>query len=177
VTRWEGDGCERGRTLADRPAGVVHSHGPPVRKEPAMRLPVRPALSLAALLVGLPAAAAERPYGIDKRVPWDASRVVGSPDPPPPYRVVRAFPKLDVPCPIAVAHEPGTKNLLLVHQHWPWGGAGRILRIPDDDNVKDPEVLISPDGIAYGVAFHPDFEKNGYLYVGLNGPMQPQKGE
>ena len=28
------------------------------------------------------------------RTPWTTSRVVGSPDPPPPFRVVRAFPNL-----------------------------------------------------------------------------------
>ena len=28
------------------------------------------------------------------RVPWTTSRVVGSPDPPPPFKVVRAFPNL-----------------------------------------------------------------------------------
>src|SRR5579884_1371016 len=141
-----------------------------------MRLPFR-AAALAAVLLVRPAAAAERPYGIDHRVPWDTSHVVGAPEPPPPYRAVRAFPNLKVPCPIAVAREPGTNNLLLVHQLWPWGGEGRILRIPDDDAVREPELLLAPDGIAYGVAFHPDFEKNGYLFVGLNGPMHPKPGE
>jgi hypothetical protein len=28
------------------------------------------------------------------RTPWTASRVVGTPDPPPPFKVVRAFPDL-----------------------------------------------------------------------------------
>src|SRR5262245_7676543 len=35
-----------------------------------------------------------KPYGIDKRVPWTTSRIKGSPEPPPPYRTVSAFPKL-----------------------------------------------------------------------------------
>jgi glucose/arabinose dehydrogenase len=115
---------------------------------------------------------AVKPFGIDKRVPWTTSHVVGSPNPPPPYRVVRAFPKLKVPTPIAVAREPGTDNLLLIHQDWAWGGAGRILRIKDDDNVTEAEQLLKVDGIAYGLAFHPDFEKNGYVYVGSNGPYE-----
>ena len=120
-----------------------------------------------------PAASAPttRPFGIERRVPWTTSRVVGSPNPPPPYRVHRAFPHLKVPCPIGVAHEPGTDNLLLIHQLWPWGGAGQILRIKDDDSVDKYELLLKVDGIAYGVAFHPDFLKNGYLFVGCNGPL------
>ncbi len=122
-----------------------------------------------------PAATVERPFGLDKRVSWDTSHVVGTPEPPLPYRVRRAFPKLTIPCPIAVAHEPGTSNLLLVHQLFPWGGAGRILRIPDRDDVDKAETLLAPDGIVYGIAFHPDFTKNGYLFVGSNGPMKGKK--
>ena len=132
---------------------------------------------LLAGVLSLPAAApratgrlAEKPFGIQRRIPWTTSRVVGSPNPPPPYRVRRAFPKLKIPSPIGVAHEPGTDNLLLLHQLSPWSGAGRILRIKDADRTDNYEVLLKVDGIAYGVAFHPDFLKNGHLFVGSNGP-------
>src|SRR4051794_39341346 len=77
-----------------------------------------------------------RPFDVNRRVPWNDSRVVGSPNPPPPYRVRRVFPKLQLPCPIGVAHEPGTDNLLLIHQAVPWGGIGRIVRIKDDQKVE-----------------------------------------
>src|SRR5262245_2763092 len=33
-----------------------------------------------------------RPFGLSKRVPWTA-RITGSPDPPPPYRLDRVFPR------------------------------------------------------------------------------------
>src|SRR3954464_5700688 len=102
-----------------------------------------------------PAATRTPAFNLDKRVPWTTSRVVGSPEPPHPYRAVRAFPKLQIKPPMGVAREPGTKNLLLIHQHWPWGGGGRILRIKDEDTAEKPDVLIDIDGIAYGVAFHP----------------------
>ncbi|HVR87094.1 MAG TPA: PQQ-dependent sugar dehydrogenase, partial [Planctomycetota bacterium] len=114
-----------------------------------------------------------RPYGLDRRIALLSSRVIGSPDPPLPFRVVPAFPKLKVPCPIAVAREPGTDSLLLVHQLWPWGGAGKILRVRDDPETDVAEELLSLDAIAYGVAFHPDYLRNGYLFVGSNGPMAP----
>lgn len=48
------------------------------------------------------------PHGIARRVPLTTSKVAGSPDPPLPFRVVRAFPKLKVAFPIAVAHQPGS---------------------------------------------------------------------
>src|SRR5262249_38411002 len=77
--------------------------------------------------------------------------------------------------PIGVAHEPGTDNLILIHQLVAWTGAGKILRIKDDPNVEKAEVLLNVDGIAYGVAFHPDFLKNGYMYVGWNCPLSGRK--
>ncbi|HYG76416.1 MAG TPA: PQQ-dependent sugar dehydrogenase, partial [Planctomycetota bacterium] len=70
--------------------------------------------------------------------------------------------------------EPGTNNLLLLHQLWPWGGAGRLLRIKDDKDVSDYQVLLAPDGIMYGIAFDPQFEQNGYMYIGWNGPLSQQ---
>src|SRR5207248_2495023 len=93
-----------------------------------------------------------KPYGLERRVPWTTSHVVGSPDPPLPYRVRRTFTRLKVPCPIAVAHEPGSDRLLLIHQMSPWSGQGKILRIKDDPDVEQAEELLAIDGIAYGVA-------------------------
>jgi len=119
---------------------------------------------------GRKTAPAPRPFAVDKRIPWTTSRVVGSPNPPPPYRVKRAFPDLNIPCPIGVAHQPGSDRLILINQLRPWSGAGRVLRIKDDPAARDAEELLAVDGIAYGVAFHPDFAKNGYFYVGSNGP-------
>ncbi len=109
------------------------------------------------------------------RAPWDTSHIVGSPDRPPPYRVVRTFPKLKVVCPIAVARQPGSDRLLLIQQMQAWTGHGRLLRVKDDPDADSFEVLLTLDGIAYGMAFHPDFAKNGYLYIGDNGPMTGTK--
>ena len=51
---------------------------------------------VAGLFVCLVGLAAEPPQAAAPRVrtPWTTSRVVGSPDPPPPFKVVRAFPNL-----------------------------------------------------------------------------------
>jgi glucose/arabinose dehydrogenase/mono/diheme cytochrome c family protein len=135
----------------------------------ALALPQRPPA-----LQGVSAAAApaeEKPFGLSKRIPWTTSKVVGSPEPPPPYRVRRTFPNLKVVYPIAVAHEPGTENLLLVHQLVGWVGAGRILRVKGGGAADQAEVLLSFDRTIYGLAFHPDFLKNGYIFVGANGPV------
>src|SRR5438874_10679691 len=81
-------------------------------------------------------ASTDRPYGIDKRIPWTTSRVVGSPNPPLPFRAKKAFPKLKILCPIAIAREPGSNRLLIINQSAAWSGASKIYRIPDEPNAE-----------------------------------------
>ena len=50
---------------------------------------------------------AGKPYGIERRLPLTTSRVVGSPEPPPPFKVVRAFPNLKFEHPLLMARAPG----------------------------------------------------------------------
>jgi glucose/arabinose dehydrogenase len=145
-----------------------------------MRLPTCLLLLVAGISLGTLAAAPEqpapagggKPYGLEKRIPWTTSKVVGSPNPPPPYRVKRTFAKLDVKCPIGVAREPGSDRLILIHQHWPWGGSSRLLRIKDDPDTDQQQVLLDSEDIIYGVTFHPKFADNGHVYVGSNGPAK-----
>src|SRR5437879_200510 len=103
------------------------------------------------------------PVGIEKRLPLTTSHVAGSPNPPLPFRVKPAFPKLKISCPIAVTNEPGSDRLLILHQDWAWGGQGRLLRVKDDPATDKADKLLDIDGIAYGLTFHPDFAQNGYI--------------
>src|SRR5262245_59362064 len=50
------------------------------------------------------------------RVPWTTSRVVGSPDPPPPFKVVRAFPNLKFDHPLLIARYLGGDRLVVGEQ-------------------------------------------------------------
>jgi glucose/arabinose dehydrogenase len=119
--------------------------------------------------VGPPQKDAARPYGIERRLPLTTCTVIGSPDPPPPYRAVRVYPDLRVNFPVAVAHQPGSDRLLVIHQPWPYGPT-QIGRMKDDPAARELETLLSQDGTAYDIAFHPNFKENGYLYIGWNGP-------
>jgi glucose/arabinose dehydrogenase/mono/diheme cytochrome c family protein len=112
---------------------------------------------------------AARPYGIERRLPLTTSTVVGSPDPPPPYRVKRVYPNLKISYPIAVRHQPGSDRLLFISQPNPYART-LIRRMKDDPDANDAETLLDLDGVAYDITFHPDFAKNGYVYVGWNGP-------
>jgi putative heme-binding domain-containing protein len=136
-------------------------------------------LVLIALSCGLPIVgqskkeAGERPHGISKRTEWTKSRVTGSPEPPPPYKIVRAFPKLTFTNPLLLTTAPGMNRFFVCEQ------AGKILSFPMDENVDkadlvldvakdlaswDPE-KVRKTGDLYGLAFHPKFADNRYCYV------------
>lgn len=98
------------------------------------------------------------------------SNVVGSPDPPPPYRVVRVLPKLQLTLPVGVVNEPGSTRLLFIDQDEK-SGPPRLCRTTDEPKNGEFETLIDfGDSVAYSITFHPQFAQNGYMYVGGNGP-------
>jgi glucose/arabinose dehydrogenase len=137
---------------------------------------------LAPVLLFAPAAAladdppdAGKPFGLERRIPWNDSRVVGSPDPLSPYKVVRAFPGLTIKQPLSLTPEPGTDRLFVLQHLQYWAGPGRLLAVRDDQGATEAETLLEIDGLAVGLAFHPDYEHNGYLFVGLNGPLKGRR--
>jgi hypothetical protein len=130
---------------------------------------------LAQLLILVPAAGlaedcatAGKPFGMERRLPWSDSRVSGSPDPPSPYKVVRAFPELKVKQPVCLFPEPGTNRLLVLQHLGFWAGPSRLLAANDEQTAAESEILIEIDGLAVGLAFHPRYEQNGYLYFRWN---------
>lgn len=114
----------------------------------------------------------ERPFGLERRTAWNDSRVVGSPDPLSPYKTVGAFPKLTVKQPLTLTPEPGTDRLFILQHLNHWAGPGRLLAVKDDQDASEAETLLEIDGLAVGLAFHPDYEHNGYVYIGLNGKLK-----
>jgi glucose/arabinose dehydrogenase len=110
-----------------------------------------------------------RPHGLERRIPWNDSRVVGSPDPPLPYKAVRGFPKLTVVRPALLAPEPGTDRLFILSHLNHWAGPSQLLAVRDDQGASATEVLLPIDGLAYGLTFHPDYARNGYIFVGMRG--------
>lgn len=113
---------------------------------------------------------------IEKRIPLTTSKVVGSPDPPLPYRPVRAFPQLKLTYPIALDRVPGTDTLLIIAQGKSYG-ATTIYKIKDDPaaSIAEPLLETPGGGTAYGICFHPKFAENSYLYVGWNGSLNKEE--
>jgi len=122
--------------------------------------------------VGPPKEASVRPYGIKERVPLTTSRVVGSPDPPLPYRVTRALPELKLNFPIYAVRQPDSNRFILVAQETSYGPAA-VLRVKGDGSSAEIEKLfdVPQGGVAYAVCFHPKFAENGHLYLGWNGAL------
>lgn len=114
-----------------------------------------------------------KPWAIPSLPPLTTSRVVGSPEPPLPYRTVKAFPKLPMTFPITLMRQPGTDLFLVIVQDRPYSTT-RICRFKDSPETTELEPILDQpkDGIAYGIAFHPKFAENGYVFIGWNGPME-----
>jgi uncharacterized repeat protein (TIGR03806 family) len=105
------------------------------------------------------------------RIPWTESRLLGSPDPPLPYRVARVYNQLPLFAPIYLRPEPGTDRLFFVDHKGDWKEPGGLRVCQDRDDVSSSEPLLHLDRLIYGFCFHPKYAQNGYLYLISNGPM------
>lgn len=110
------------------------------------------------------------PVGLDRRIPWTSSRVVGSPDAPPPFRVRKAFERLHLDHPIHAVRQPGTDQYLVITQKRSYGPS-KLQRFRAS-NPAFIETLLDLNATAYDLVFHPNFAENGYFFLGLNGPSK-----
>lgn len=119
------------------------------------------AVWLVVLMVGAGLFAAERTY-------WTTSKVVGSPEPPDPYRLELKFPQLLLNEPLSITGVPGSSRLLVA------GRRGQIWSL--DASMKEPsaQLVIDLKRSIYGIAAHPQFDRNGLLFVtSLLDPAHP----
>ena len=98
---------------------------------------------------------------------------MGTPDPPPPFKVVRAFPNLKFDHPLLIARYPEGNRLIVGEQ------SGVLYSFADDPNARADVFLDLPRQLrtihrlagakeveaVYGLAFHPDFERNRQCFV------------
>ncbi len=104
-------------------------------------------------------AQAQKPFGIAQRVKW-TSHVVGSPDPPSPYRFVRAFPQVTFKEPVFLAQDPLSDRFMVAEY-----SNGKIYSfLPNDPSGKKDLFLDMKRGIS-AFSFHPKYKENGYVFV------------
>jgi putative heme-binding domain-containing protein len=108
------------------------------------------------------------------RVPWTTSRITGSPEPPPPVRAVRAFPKLTFKKPVHLIPFPDHSRYVLVEEE------SQLHTFRNDPAVEKADLLINLTkelrtldlipghrGVhsSYALVFDPGFAKNRFCYV------------
>ena len=117
--------------------------------------------SLLLTVLPLQAKASEpmRPYGIDHRTPFTVGRVVGSPDPVPPYRLVPTLPKLTFKDPLHIVNEPDSDRLLVLEYH------GKVWGVDKSAETAKRDLFLEISRDLYGMTFHPNYRTNGFVYV------------
>jgi putative heme-binding domain-containing protein len=108
------------------------------------------------------------------RPSWTDSRLIGTPDPPPPLQVEPAFPKLSFDRPLDLAMAPGSDRWFVAEQ------GGRIYSFPNDPGNEQRDLVIdlreanSEISALYALTFHPQFVTNRLAYVCyITGSDQP----
>jgi len=100
-----------------------------------------------------------------KRVPWTGSRIHGSPEPPLPYVVENAFPRLEFKSCLDIASTPSMDRLFVVEQ------GGRIFSFPNRPEVAAADLVVDLKReipaleSVYAFTFHPRFAENRFVYV------------
>lgn len=152
--------------LRSRSSAFVRLLHPPLRRSRLALLCIR--IFATASLAVAPSGAAE---SAAQREAWGASRLIGSPEPPPPFRAEPAFPHLTFDFPLEIVAGPAGRLYVLEHRGRIWSFDPRDPH-PARHLFADVRTLF-PDHPAfelYGLAFHPRFATNGevFLRVRLN---------
>ena len=124
-------------------------------------------------IITSPDASADQPVpmksGIAKRIPWTTSKIVGTPDPPAPYQTQVAFPNLRFASPLAMNVVPGTNRLAIAERY------GKIYTFENRKGTAKKTLLIDLKKTVYGVAFHPNYAKNGRVFITTIDSKLPQE--
>ena len=111
-------------------------------------------------------------YSVDKisanaqqRIAWTQSRVSGSPEPPKPYAVKRAYPKLNFKSPVEVMPLGRTGRMMLLEV------GGKLWTFDDDPECEQADLAIDVKKLdakanrAFGFGVHPDFDQNRQVFI------------
>ncbi|MEZ5399447.1 MAG: PQQ-dependent sugar dehydrogenase [Bryobacteraceae bacterium] len=94
-----------------------------------------------------------------ERIRWTTSHVVGSPDPPPPYRLTRAFEAVKFKEPVFIAQEPGAERL------WVGEYGGRIYSFDPREPAATKHLVLDIDRGLSAFSFHPKFSENRQIFI------------
>lgn len=105
-----------------------------------------------------------------ERVPWTTSRVIGSPEPPLPFKTERVWPAMSFEHPVFLAVQPAAPRMFVGEQ------AGKVWSFAMRDDVAEKHLVFDVQAsitypaetsfdALYGWAFDPEFATNRYVYL------------
>ena len=100
------------------------------------------------------------------RVPWTTSRIVGSPEPPPPYVVARVLHDTTIQNATELEFVPGSSWVLILDQRGKLHGVERG-KNGSPRQIADLSPAIGREGEAYSLEFHPGYATNHFVYAAL----------
>jgi len=109
--------------------------------------------------------AAEDVDRLGKRVPWTTSRIHGTPDPPVPYQAERAFANLTFDEPLALASAVGSERMFVAERF------GKVYSFGAEESVEKADLCMDVNSTILGLALHPDFADNGYIFITYMNPL------
>jgi uncharacterized repeat protein (TIGR03806 family) len=110
--------------------------------------------------IALLAADTPKPFGIERRVQWTTSHLIGSPDPPQKYRLVRAFDRFAFKELVCIAQDPASDRFM-VAEYTP----GKIYSFRPDDPAGTKDLFLDMRRGISAFSFHPKYLENGYVFV------------
>ena len=133
------------------------------RGEPKLRL----SSGVCALILATTLALATIPMQASAKDPvatWTSSRIVGTPDPPPPYRTEQAFADVELVNPTEMIRIPGTDRWCVLQLN------GIVLSFRDGER-RDLTTMVNLKTTrprttrSFGIVFHRDYPKTPFCYV------------
>ena len=116
------------------------------------------------------------PHLIDRDL-WLNTRLVGSPEPPPPFKAVPIYTNQVWRSPMFLAAEPQTKRLFALLHHGQ-DKPTQLVSFEDDPKVEKREVLLElPGRNVYSFCFDPNYTENGFIYLFNNLNMEAFDGK
>ncbi len=110
------------------------------------------------------------------REAWTTSRIVGTPDPPLPYHIEAVWPDIQFENPVDWAVEPGTGRIFVLQVNGKLFAFDGELENPQLDLVHDAAAEVAEHERSYGIAFHPDYERNRQVFLSYVLPAERPDG-
>ena len=103
-----------------------------------------------------------------ERVSWTSNAVQGSPEPPAPYSVKRLFPELEIARPVEFMFAPDSQDLFIATERAQIWHVDTTTSPASQHLVAEMKDHHEPMGSVLGFTFHPDFQRNRFIYINYN---------